>query len=95
MPKIGLLPGRIIWIPRLGRPILPFRQAKRLIIDVDAVPDTPIEIAHTLGHPPKNVIITPRDGPVIGFGILVDVSPTSVKIKANVSGANLRVMLIP
>lgn len=95
MPRIGLFPGRRIWIPRLGRPVITPRQAKRLIIDVDAVPDTPIEIAHTLGHPPKNVIFTTRDGPVTGFGILVDTSPTSIKVKANVSGVNLRIMLIP
>ena len=73
---------------------IPASRLKHQVIDIDSVPDSDYEVPHNLGVTPSIVWITPRNGPVIGYGILVTKSTTSITIKANISGVNLTITLM-
>jgi len=80
MPKPGVLPGdKVI-------------QAS-LVEDsglATAVPDTDTEVAHRLGKEPTTVILTPQSTGVIGYALESARSATSITIRGNVSGVDVR-----
>ena len=73
---------------------LTFRRLKRETGSYTALPDADTEIAHGLGVTPEELTLVPLSTGVIGYGLESARSATSITVRANVSGVDMKYSLI-